>query len=356
MDKNKLISIFSLMGLLLANFVSAATYPTINGITIGKDTTASEYVAYFFNLAIAAGAFIAGVMLVVAGIDFASSQGDSIKLGDAKRKVRNIFLGLAVLLSAFWILNVINPRLTTITIDQLKEGGGVEIEIPEGTGIYLYNSPNYVSTVDPVRVIETEPSVDISVQSMKFVNPDSGDFKFGTVLFAKNEDTSMGSGADLRGNCTYAFNSIADMNSSSGDENNPPIGKNNLSSMVVFKTDGGTSSVTFYNSINCTKGTDEFEERKDEEIMCTVSGKDFTNISDACPNFKGEVMSIKTSGDVGVLLKVSKKDAAGRCQYLESNKTGCINTVKYSYAYKLKESKYEPTVYPQSFAIFSLVK
>jgi hypothetical protein len=363
MKKTGITSLLSLLGILAISPVFAMDYPTIAGITISSSTTASEYIVYFFNLAIASGAFIAGAVLFMAGVDYVSSRGEPAKIQDAKNKIKNAFLGLIILLSSFMILNIINPQLTSIKIDQLGTTEETEIVIPEGTGVYLYDSPNYVSTtLDPLRVIETKANFanenfNNKAQSIKFVNPEAGDFKFGAVLFAQNSNSDSGSGYDLRGNCSFALDSIPDLDSAVGEQNNPAIGKNNLSSILIFETKAGSASVTLYNSIDCKKGTDEYEKQEDEESICTISGgSGFSDLSTACPQFKGNIVSIKTSGDVGVLFKAAKKGVAGRCQFLESNNTGCINTVKYSYVYSFNRNKYDPAVIPQSFMIFPLVK
>lgn len=362
MKKTSITFLISLLGILfISPVLAASSYPEIAGITIGPGTTATQFVVYFFNLAIAVGAFIAGAVLLMAGIDYVSSRGEPAKLESAKSKIKNAFLGLTILLASFIILTTINPALTNIKIDKLTSIK-TEVVIPEGSGVYLYDSPSYVSTIDPLRVIGTKTNFETDnfnrkVQSIKFVNPDNGDFKFGAVLFAKNVASDLGSGYDLRGNCSFAFNSIPDLGSALGQENNPPIGKNNLSSIIVFKTKDGSASVTLYNSIDCKKGTDEYEEQKDENAICKISsGKQFVNIKDACPNFKGNITSIETSGDVGILFKIVEKGVAGRCQYLESNNTKCINNVKHSYAFNPSRDKYEASVIPQSFIVFPLVK
>jgi hypothetical protein len=361
--KNKITTcLLSLFGILFISPVFAMSYPSFGGITINSSTTAAQYVVYIFNLAIAAGAFIAGVVLFMAGVDYVSSRGDPTKLGSTKSKIKNAFLGLTILLASFMILNIINPQLTNIKIDQLEKTEETAVVVPEGTGIYLYDSPNYVSTVDPIRVIETKPSFlndnfNAKTQSIKIVNPANGDFKFGAVLFAGTDDAASGSGGDLRGNCSYILNSVPDLSSANGSENNPPTGNNKLTSILVFKTKSEAVSVKLYNSINCTKRSSEYEKQNDAENMCTInSANGFTNLSQACPNFKGEVMSIEAADGIGVLFKATDKDSAGRCQFLESNNTGCINTVKYSYVYKLNQEKYAPSVVPKSFVIFPLVK
>jgi hypothetical protein len=361
MKKVKAIILFSLLGILSISPAFAMDFPKIAGITVSKTTTAAEFIIYLFNLAIASGAFIAAVVLIMAGVDYVSSKGEPAKIQSAKNKIKNAILGLTILLASFMILNIINPQLTSIKIDKLGKTADKEIVIPEGTGVYLYDSPNYVSTGDPLRVTETmanfsEKKFNKKVQSIKFVNPTS-DFKFGAVIFAENTDSELGSGFDLRGNCSFVLNSIPDLDVASGNENKPAIGKNKLSSILLFKTKDGGSSVKLYNNINCKKRSEEYGKQKEEENECTInSSGGFANIKDVCPKFKGDIFSIETSGDVGVLLKASEKEVAGRCQFLESNNSGCINTVKSSYVYSLNIEKYSPSVVPLSFMLFPLVK
>jgi len=361
MKKTGATFLLSMLGILAISPVFAMDYPTIAGITISATTSAAEYIVYFFNLAIASGAFIAGVVLFMAGVDYMSARGEPARLSDAKKKITDAFIGLTVLLASFMILNIINPQLTNITIDQLENTAEVEVVIPEGTGVYLYDSPNYVSTVDPLRVTGVMPNFsekgfNSKAQSIKFVNPSEG-FKFGAVIFAKTAVSDSGSGFELRGNCAFLLNSIPDLGSASGNENNPAIGNNSLSSILVFKTKNSAASVKLFNSPNCKKRTDDYGPQNDIDNMCTInSSSGFVDLAQACPNFKGDIFSIQTSGNVGVLFKAATSTAAGRCQFLESNNSGCINTPKYGYTYSLSIDKYAPSVTPKSFMLFPLVK
>jgi hypothetical protein len=361
MNKKGITFLLSILGLVYISPVFAMSYPPFAGITISNSTTAAEFVVYFFNLAIAAGAFIAGVVLFIAGVDYVSSRGEPAKIESAKSRIKNAFLGLIILLSSFMILNIINPQLTNIKIDKLEKTADKKVVIPEGMGVYLYDSPNYVSTIDPLRVIGTVPNFETQgfnrkVQSIKFVNSTS-DFKFGAIIFTEKNKTDSGSGYELRGNCSFALNSIPDLGVISGQDNNPPIGNNKLSSIIVFKTKAGSPSVKLYNIPNCTKKNNDYGVQKDENNMCTINSSDsFINIKEACPNLKGDVFSIETSSSVGVLLKASDKNQAGRCQFFESNDSNCINTVKYSYVYNVGAGEIVPSVTPQSFMLFPLVK
>jgi hypothetical protein len=368
MKNAKTIIYLSLFGILLISPVFAAIqYPEIGGVNINEEgTSAATYVFYLFNLAIATGAFIAGAVLFAAGIDYVSARGEPAKLDSAKNKIKNAFLGLTILLAAFMILNIINPQLTNIKISQLEKTPDKEIVIPEGSGIYLYDSVNYVSSEneEPVRVIKTmggflESNFSNKAESIKFNNP-TEEFSFGAVLYASKEDSTEGSGSDLRGNCAYTLSNVPDLNVAVNDkENYPPIGRDKLSSMLVFKTDGGSGSIKIYNTINCKDRTDEYgvtcKKKKYDDCEIT-GGSGFKNIKEACPDFKGDIMSIEAGDGLGILFKAAGAQEAGRCQYIETNDTGCVNVVKYSYVFNINDKKYESNFTPKSFVIFSLVK
>jgi hypothetical protein len=111
-------------------FAAAAyDYPQIAGITINENTTAAEYLVYFFNLAVAIGAFIAVVMIIIAGIEWVTSSGNPSKIESAKGKIANTLFGVAILLGCYLILNTINSQLSTIKIDNLACDHGIIVSI-----------------------------------------------------------------------------------------------------------------------------------------------------------------------------------------------------------------------------------
>jgi len=61
-----------------------ADYPTIGGRTITKDSTFSDFVVYYFSLALMIGIIAAVIVIIIAGIKFLISQGDPSKRSDAK--------------------------------------------------------------------------------------------------------------------------------------------------------------------------------------------------------------------------------------------------------------------------------
>lgn len=109
--------------------LAASPYPELAGITIGPTTTTVEYIIYFFNLLVAAGTFIAVVMVIMAGIEWVTSSGNPSKVESAKGKIANTLLGVGVLMGCYLILNTINSQLTSIKIDDLRCEHGLVVSM-----------------------------------------------------------------------------------------------------------------------------------------------------------------------------------------------------------------------------------
>ena len=93
-------------------------------------------------------AVLAMVMIVIGGIEYMTSELVSSKKAGIER-ITNAILGLLIALTAFLILNTINPNLLNVCLDQLPEARvtvleedretyseaskGVSYNIPEGT-------------------------------------------------------------------------------------------------------------------------------------------------------------------------------------------------------------------------------
>lgn len=124
--KIKTISIVTASLLLFSVFpVAAADNDLVAGIP--KDASAAELIAYFFNLGVAIGAFIAVVIIVMAGIEWMMSDGNPGKIESAKDKIKNTLLGVAILLGCYLILGVINPELKNIKINKLYCTQGIAV-------------------------------------------------------------------------------------------------------------------------------------------------------------------------------------------------------------------------------------
>jgi len=297
--------------------------PSVAGIPSGA--TAAELVAYFFNLAVTVGSFIAVVMMVMAGIDYIMSRGNPAKIEDAKKRIQNTFFGVIVLTASLLILNTINPDLAVIKINELskEEQSEIDIEGLKTIGVYLYKADGKSLNLKTSTPSLVSQDFQNQTRSIKFENSES--YRFGAILFSDD---------DFKGSCVYALNNVDDLSAANGGENNPPIGINNISSIQIFRALNGFPTIKIYNTIDCNKRSDEYGVVDEKTSACTIKGKEgFENIKDVCPDFEGSVVSILATTDTGILLKAADKDFAGRCQYFVTGNSQCINTLKYSYVY-----------------------
>lgn len=104
---------------------AATEITTIAGIP--ENASAAELIVYFFNLAVAVGAFIAVVIIIMAGIEWMTSDGNPSKIESAKDKIKNTLLGVAILIGCYLILDVINPELKNIKINKLYCSNGIAV-------------------------------------------------------------------------------------------------------------------------------------------------------------------------------------------------------------------------------------
>lgn len=98
-------------------------YPAIPGAvapTVINQDALPGYIKYILYLSIAISGILAFGVLIVAGLKYLTSTGDSKQMGQAMDQITSAFIGLLILLSAWIILNTINPQLTTIEIPQIQ--------------------------------------------------------------------------------------------------------------------------------------------------------------------------------------------------------------------------------------------
>jgi len=132
----KILFLFLVLSLVLVSNVYAleTQYPEIAGKTITQETTPAGYVVYFFYLVMALGSVLVFITLVMAGIDFVTAGGEPSKISEGKKKIMSAIIGLVVLLSAFLILNSINPELLNIKLEKLECSAGIPVVIQDADG------------------------------------------------------------------------------------------------------------------------------------------------------------------------------------------------------------------------------
>jgi len=125
--KSKLLILFLLLFLLLgASFVLAQkpleiTYPQIPGAvtpTTAK-TALPDYIRYVFQFSLFLGALIALGSFIYGGVRYLTSAGSPSAQKDAKSQISGGILGLIILISAYLILNTLNPQLVAWEVSLL---------------------------------------------------------------------------------------------------------------------------------------------------------------------------------------------------------------------------------------------
>lgn len=90
------------------------------GTWLDDDTDIAEMIQYFYRWSVALGGLVAFITLVFGGTQYITSYGNTTKMADARERISNAFLGLILLLSAYFIFDTINPDLTTLEIPELQ--------------------------------------------------------------------------------------------------------------------------------------------------------------------------------------------------------------------------------------------
>lgn len=156
--KKKIITFFVFCFLFLSPlFIVLGTeinWPSapVTGVSLGDKSEFHEFIAYIYGWGIQLGIIIFFGMLVVAGIQYMTS-GSGGGITNAKSRIRNALLGLALLLGSWLILNTINPRITQLTRlpslwdpDFLEKGIVLtteQLEEPPCEFLLLYSETNY---------------------------------------------------------------------------------------------------------------------------------------------------------------------------------------------------------------------
>lgn len=84
---------------------------------VSADATGlTTYLAQLFWFLLSAAVILALVMLIIGGVAYVGSAGNTSILGDAKSRMTNALLGILLALSAWLILNLINPDLVDFSL------------------------------------------------------------------------------------------------------------------------------------------------------------------------------------------------------------------------------------------------
>jgi len=113
---------------LFVPFISVAKdlevkYPVLPGLKPLSSTTAlPELITYVFSFLIFISGLIAFGAVVYAGFLYMTSGAVPAMRAEAKKRIQNVLVGLAILFSSFLILNTINPELVILSVLETGEG------------------------------------------------------------------------------------------------------------------------------------------------------------------------------------------------------------------------------------------
>lgn len=90
-------------------------------LTAGRVEDLAQYIGIIYNFLISIVGMVAAVMMIIAGFQYLTSAGDSGKIGAAKSRIANAFIGLVLALGAWTLLNTINPKLLQLKLPDFRK-------------------------------------------------------------------------------------------------------------------------------------------------------------------------------------------------------------------------------------------
>lgn len=127
-QKNIIIFLIIIALFSVASFAHAleVQYPFIPGAgTITKDSGLGDYVGYFFGLAMYVAGILAVISFAVGAIQIIMAASNPEMETQGKDRMKGALLGLVLTLSAFVILQTINPQFVTPTLTPLPGVAGI---------------------------------------------------------------------------------------------------------------------------------------------------------------------------------------------------------------------------------------
>ncbi len=83
----------------------------VQGYSEGKVADVANYIGVMYQFIISIIGLVAAIMMIIGGFEYLTSAGDSGKIGKAKKRITDALIGMTLALSAYALLNTINPAL-----------------------------------------------------------------------------------------------------------------------------------------------------------------------------------------------------------------------------------------------------
>ena len=87
---------------------------------ITKVENLPQYISTIFEFGLGIAGLLALGLIIFGAIQYTTSAGNVARQQDAKDRITSAIYGLVLLLGAFLILNVINPKLTQLELEEIK--------------------------------------------------------------------------------------------------------------------------------------------------------------------------------------------------------------------------------------------
>jgi len=78
-----------------------------------------DYIVEVYNYALRIAAILAVIMIIVAGVQYVTSGGNSEMISSAKKRITGALIGLFIAYTSYFILNTINPALVELRLPQI---------------------------------------------------------------------------------------------------------------------------------------------------------------------------------------------------------------------------------------------
>ncbi len=129
MKKYLYILIFTLLTFCQKVYALENAYPEILGYKITDNSEFVDYVSYSFSFIISISSVILIFVIIMSGIDFILAGGNPSKVSEAKKRIKNGFIGITILFFSYLILHTINAPVIDDPKLEKCVGGGVIVTI-----------------------------------------------------------------------------------------------------------------------------------------------------------------------------------------------------------------------------------
>lgn len=143
-----------ILGIVGAEVVSAIDYTPLAplpGVTEAAASNLPEYLVAIFKLTLGLAAVLAVIQITIGGVEYMSTDAISGK-EDGKERITQAIYGLILAIGAWLILNTVNPRILTFSLNPTP------IQAPQETSTTTPNTPIFETWQKTFKCVSTTRS------------------------------------------------------------------------------------------------------------------------------------------------------------------------------------------------------